>query len=193
MSATMARQGGRVHLEQSDMRLVLSMAKMAQGGCSRASIEEMQLLIIRPRVEVREDTKQGVEFPGDKNMKAAMERDPAMLRENQIDGCLPCQNGPAQNPQTHWRRKGTGAPPPERLRHQTPEPTPHPPETPPVPPGNNEAAHLSKIDDVPPGYVYIHTRLPSAQSINLDTYAKDRKSDKDFNPDLLTDEETSTG
>jgi hypothetical protein len=29
MSATMARQGGRVQLEQSDMRLALNMAKMA--------------------------------------------------------------------------------------------------------------------------------------------------------------------
>jgi len=86
-----------------------------------------------------------------------------------------------------------GAPPPEQLRHQTPELMPHPPETPPVPPSNNEAAHLSKIDGVPPGYVYIHTPLSSAQSINLDTYAKDRKSDKDFNPDLLTDEGTSAG
>jgi hypothetical protein len=30
MSATMARQGGRVQLEQSDMRLALNMAKMAK-------------------------------------------------------------------------------------------------------------------------------------------------------------------
>ena len=30
MSATMARQGGRVQLEQSDMRLNLNMAKMAK-------------------------------------------------------------------------------------------------------------------------------------------------------------------
>jgi hypothetical protein len=29
MSATMARQGGRVQLEQSDMRMALNMAKMA--------------------------------------------------------------------------------------------------------------------------------------------------------------------
>jgi len=32
MSATMARQGGRVQLEQSDMRLPLNMAKMAKEG-----------------------------------------------------------------------------------------------------------------------------------------------------------------
>jgi len=40
MSATMARQGGRVQLEQSDMPLALDMAKMAKGGFSRAAIEE---------------------------------------------------------------------------------------------------------------------------------------------------------
>jgi len=32
MSATMARQGGRVQLEQSDMHLALNMAKMAKEG-----------------------------------------------------------------------------------------------------------------------------------------------------------------
>jgi len=32
MSATMARQGGRVQLEQSDLRLALNMAKMAKEG-----------------------------------------------------------------------------------------------------------------------------------------------------------------
>jgi hypothetical protein len=36
----MARQGGRVQLEQSDMRLELNMAKMAKEVFSRAAIEE---------------------------------------------------------------------------------------------------------------------------------------------------------
>jgi hypothetical protein len=40
MSATMARQGGRVKLEQSDMCPVLNIAKMAKKGFSRATIEE---------------------------------------------------------------------------------------------------------------------------------------------------------
>jgi len=62
-----------------------------------------------------------------------------------------------------------------------------------VPPNYDEAAHLSEIKGVPPGYVYIHTPLPSAQFVNHDAYAKDRKRDKHFDPDLLTDEETSTG
>jgi len=40
MSATMARQRGRVQLEKSDMRLVLNMAKMAKEGFLRVAIEE---------------------------------------------------------------------------------------------------------------------------------------------------------
>ena len=40
MSATMARQGGRVQLEQSVMHLALNMAKMANEDFSRAAIEE---------------------------------------------------------------------------------------------------------------------------------------------------------
>ena len=66
MSATMARQGGRVQLEQSDMRLALNMAKMAKEGFSRAAIEETKYLIKKPRAEVREEKKRGVEFPGHK-------------------------------------------------------------------------------------------------------------------------------
>jgi hypothetical protein len=50
----MARQGGRVQLEQSDMCLALNMAKMAKGGISPAALEETQQLIKKPRAEVRE-------------------------------------------------------------------------------------------------------------------------------------------
>jgi len=38
MSGTMARQGGRVQLEQSDMRFALKLAKMAKGGFSHTTI-----------------------------------------------------------------------------------------------------------------------------------------------------------
>ena len=86
-----------------------------------------------------------------------------------------------------------GAPPPEQLRQLTAEPTPRPLDTPLVPPGNNEAAHLSEIESVPATYVYIHTPLASAQIFNHDAYATDRKCDTDFVPDLLTAEGTSTG
>ena len=105
MSATMARQGGRVQLEQSDMRLALNMAKMAKECFSRAAIEETKYLIKKPHAEVREEKKRGVEFPGHTKVKAAIQRHPAMLRHNQTTGCLPCQNGTVKNPQTCWRRK----------------------------------------------------------------------------------------
>jgi len=73
MSATMARQGGRLQLEQSDMHLALNMAKMAKGGFSRAAIEETQQLIKKPPAEVREEKKLGVEFPRHRMVKAAIE------------------------------------------------------------------------------------------------------------------------
>jgi len=86
-----------------------------------------------------------------------------------------------------------GAPPPGRLRKLTPAPMQHPPGTPHVLPSDNEGTDASEIEGVPPGYVYIHTSPASAQFFNLDAYAKDCKHDTDFNPDLLTDEGTSTG
>jgi hypothetical protein len=52
MSATMASQGGRVQLEQSDLRLVLNMAKMVKEGLSRAAIQETKYLVKKPRAEV---------------------------------------------------------------------------------------------------------------------------------------------
>jgi hypothetical protein len=68
----MARQGGRVQLEQSNMRLALNMAKMAKEGFSCAAIEETKYLIKKPRAEVREEKKWGVKFPGHKKVKAAI-------------------------------------------------------------------------------------------------------------------------
>jgi len=82
MSATMARQRGRVQLEPSDMRLALIMAQMAKGWVSPAAIEETQVLIMKPRAKVREEMKRGVEFPGHRNVRAAIERHPAILGEN---------------------------------------------------------------------------------------------------------------
>jgi hypothetical protein len=99
MSATMASQGGRVQLEKSDMRLALNMAKMPKEGISHAAIEETKYFIKKTHAEVREETMRGVEFPGDKKVKAAIKRHSAMFRHNQTSGCLPCQNGTAKNPQ----------------------------------------------------------------------------------------------
>jgi len=193
MSATIARQGGQVQLEQSDMRLALNMAKMANRGFSHATIEDREYQIKKHRAVDREEMRQGVEFPGCMDLKPAMERQPAMLRADQMDGCLPWQNGTAQNPQTCLRRKGTGAPPHERLRQPTPELAPLPPGMPPLPLGDDEGAHASAIHAVRPGYVFIHTSLSRAQMFILNAYAKDCNHDGDFDWDLLTDEGTSTG
>jgi len=122
------------------MHLALNMAKMAKEGFSRAANEETKYLIKKPSAEVREETKRGVEFPGHKKVKAAIQRHPAMLRQNQTSGRLPCQNGTAKNPQTRWTWKGTGAPPPARRRERISEPTPPPPVTPPAPTGNTSGA-----------------------------------------------------
>ena len=185
MSATTARQGGLVQLEQSDMRLALNMAKMAEGGFSRAAIEETKYLIKKPRAKVREVNKQGVEFPGHKMMKPAIQGQPAMLRQNQTSGCLSCPNGTAKNPLTHWRRKGTGAPPPVRRRDQTPEPTPPLPGTPPAPTGDTSGAQPSQIINLPARYTYSHTALPFAEYFDND---EDTQYDTNFDPAMLTDE-----
>jgi len=116
MSAIMAKQGGRVQLEQSDMHLVLNSAKMGNGEFLRTAVEETQFLITRPRTEVREEKKRGFQFPQHKKVKGAIVRHPAMLRQNQMDGCVPCLIGSETNPETPWRRKGAGAPLPNRRR-----------------------------------------------------------------------------
>jgi len=149
MSATMARHGGRVQLEQSDMRLALNMATMAKEGFSCAAIEETKYLIKKPCAEVREEKKWGVEFPGHKKVKAAIQRHPAMLHQNQTSGCLPCHNGTGMNPQTRWTCKGPGAPPPTRRRERIPEPTPPPPGTPPAPTCNTSGAQPAEIINLP--------------------------------------------
>jgi hypothetical protein len=193
----MARQGGHVQLEQSDMRQALNMAAMAKRGISRAAVEETQYLIKKPRAEAREEKKRGVEFPGHNKVKAATARHPAMLRQNQTPGYLPWQNGTTKIPQTRWRRKGTGAPPPNRRRQQNPEPTPEP--TPPLPrtphssTGNTSGDQSLEIINLPAGYMYSHTSLPCAESFTLDASAQESEHKTDFDPDMLPDEVTSTG
>jgi len=152
MSASMARQGGRVQLEQSDMRLALNMAKMAKGGISRGTREETQQLSKKPHADIREEKMRGVEYPGHNKVKLASERHTAMVRENQTDRCLPCQNGTAKNPETRWKRKGKTAPSP-RL-------APLRPESSPVPSDDDER---SETQGMPPAYVYIHTSYPNAR------------------------------
>jgi hypothetical protein len=62
-----------------------------------------------------------------------------------------------------------------------------------MPPAPSDDGASSETDSVPPGYMSIHTPLPSAQFCNLDHYAKEDMCDKYFIPDLLTDDGPSTG
>jgi len=121
-------------------------------------------------------------------VKAAIETHSGLVGETQTHGCLPCQSGTPMNPQTCWRLKGTGESLPDRCRQPTPDPMPPPPRTLPVPTGFDEGAQRSLTDAVPPGYVHIPTALPNTHFVNLDASVKDSKRDKDFIPDLLTDE-----
>jgi len=184
MSATMARQGGWVQLEQSDMHLALNMAKMAQGGFSRAAIEETQQLVRNPSTEVQEEKKRGVVFAGHKMVKAVIERHPAMGYKDHTDGCLRCQYGTAIHPKTRRRRKGTSAPPPEPA---APLPrTPSPPRTPLAPPGDTDETECYEIDGMPSRCVYIHSLHPNTQFFNHNACAKYCKRNQDFIPDWLS-------
>jgi len=64
MSATMARQGGPVQLDHSDMHQALNMAKMSKAVFSRAAIEEPQNLIKKPCAEVRDEKSRLLGFWG---------------------------------------------------------------------------------------------------------------------------------
>jgi hypothetical protein len=102
------------------MHLALKPAKIAKGEFLCAAIEETQHLIKIPLDEFHKEKNQGSEFAVHNNVKAVMVRHPAMLWENQMDGCLPCQTGTAFNRHAHWRPRGTGAPPPDQITHPTP-------------------------------------------------------------------------
>lgn len=112
--------------------------------------------------------------------------------ENLTDGCLSCQDGTVQDPQTCWMRKGTAAPPP-KLTPFLPGTPPLrlAPPVPPAPPGENVGAEMSKMDSVPARYVSVHTPLPNATQFNHDPYAKDLIRDEDCISDLLIDQGTT--
>jgi hypothetical protein len=142
----MARQGGRVQLEHADMRIALNMVHMATHGISRSGIEETTHLIKKPRAEKR----RRVEFPGHRSLKVVIGKHPAMMYENQSDGCLPCHHDSIGNPSTRWKRKGTG-PAQRQLRRQTGSAQTRLVPTRPLP-----AAQC----DVPPPQINVPTGLP---------------------------------
>jgi hypothetical protein len=167
------------------MRLALNMTKMAKEGFLRAAIEEAKYLIETPHSNVQEEKQRGVQFPWHKKMKAAIQRHPAMLRQNEMSGCLSCQNVNAKNPQTHWTRKATSAPPPAQLRERIPEATPPVPGTPPATTGNTSGARSSVIVNLPAGYTYSHIARAWAEFFEDDD---DTEHNTDFDPDMPTDE-----
>jgi len=146
-----------------------------------------------PHTEVWEKKTQCVEFPGHKMVEDAMDRHPAMLHQNHTARCLSCQNGTPKHLQTRWRHKGTGAPPPNRCRQPTPEPTPPLPRSAPCQTSNKWGAEHSKNLNLPAGYAYSHTSPHCAEFFTLDASAQDSQDDPEFDPDMLTDEGTSTG
>jgi hypothetical protein len=174
------------------MLLALNMAKMATRGSSCTTIAETQYLIKKPRTVVREQKRQGVEFSGHNKMKAAMERHPALLHQNDSAGCLPWQNGTAKHPQTRWGRTGTDVSPPNRHREPTPEPTRMLPRTPPAPTGIISGAQSSEISNLLRGYTYSHTSPPCTESVFVDASVQVNQNDTDFDPDMLTDQRTAT-
>ena len=184
MSTTMASKGCWVQLTQSNMRLVLIIAKMAQGGFSHTAIEETQHLVEKPRAEVPDQKKQEVEIPGDQKVKATMERHPAMVYKNHQAGCLTCQDCTAKSPESRWRRKGTDARLPEPVAPLSGRPSP--PGTPPAPPGDAERIESYEIDSMPFSCLYMHSPLPNTQFFNHNAFAKNSKHDNYCIPDLLS-------
>jgi hypothetical protein len=169
------------------------MAKIAKGDFAHASLEETQFLIKKSCANVWEEKKREVEIPGHKTLKAAVESHPAMLRQNHMARCLPCHNGTAKNPQTRCRYTGTGPPQPNRHRQLTPEPMPPRSGTPHAPTGNTSSAQHSPIVHLAARYAHSHISLPRAELFTLDPSTQDSQHDTEFDPDILTDEGTSTG
>jgi len=57
---------------------------------------------------------------------------------------------------------------------------------------NSDPQH-SQIDNLLAGYVYSHTPIACTELFTLDAYVQDRQHNAHFDPDMLTDEATSTG
>ena len=73
------------------MHLALNMTAMANGGFIDVTREKMQYVIKIPYADVQEERKLRIVFPVHRNVNTAIERHPAMVCENQMHGCIPCQ------------------------------------------------------------------------------------------------------
>ena len=188
MSATVASQGGRVQLEQSDLHLAGKMAKMDIAGVLQTAIEVTQYLNIKLLPQVQQHQTHRAVFSGHETVKTAIERHPTMLCQNHTNRCLPCYNGTAVNALTHWSSNGMCVPPQDQDSQPAPESTPSLPTMPPTP-----LHQASQTNHLQPGYLNLHTSLPSAPFFNLVSCAWDSQHDISYNPDMLTDKGTSTG
>jgi len=64
---------------------------------------------------------------------------------------------------------------------------------PPTPPGNIAGAQSSQINNLMAGYGYSHMSFPCAELFTLEVYSQDSHHNTDYDPDMPTAEETSTG
>jgi hypothetical protein len=67
------------------------------------------------------------------------------------------------------------------------------PETPLRPSGKCSEAQYTNTVNVPAGYEYSHTALPSGECFTGDDSAQNSQHNTDFDQNMLTDEGTSTG
>jgi len=185
----MVRQGGRIQLEQSDMRLAWNMAKMPKAGFLCTSIQYMQQLMKEPRAEVQEEKKQGVQSPGHTMVNTGIDRHPAMVYKKSYS---------QQPSMPKWHSKVSA----DMLEAQRNRRTS-------TRLGVTAAQNATSARDTTSTWnttqatrwqwwtwkswnrryaiqVCVYTFTASQHSIfNHNAYAKDSKYEKDFNPDLL--------
>jgi len=162
MAATMAMQGDRVQLGQSDTCPASTMAKNAKGGFFCAEMKETQCPIKKPHAELRETKMWGVQFPGHENKRAAIERDQAILHQNHTAKWIPSPNGTAKNRQTCRRCNRPGVPLPNRCRQQIIQTMPPLPGRLPTPSGNISIVQCSQIINLLARYAYTNTSVHCA-------------------------------
>jgi hypothetical protein len=115
-----------------------------------------------------------------------------MLCQNDNAGCLCCLHSTTKHLYILWRCKGKGAPPPDEHSQLSTEPTPALPGMAPPLTGNHSRDQIFEIIDLIVGHISAHTYLPRAEFLTLDASAKDRQLNADIDPDMLTDEGTTT-
>ena len=130
------------------------------------AIDITQCLANKPHTKFREVQNWSVEFAGNQRLKAAMERHPAMLHQNNMNRFLPRQQVTAKNHQSYWRCNSAGACLSNQHRLPAPEPLRFLHGMPTSPP-----AQSSQINNLQHGYNDLPVPLPGAPCFNLDACA----------------------